>query len=83
MSVPSPMSEVTLSVSYRLILDGINTIVALEMRGEFAVPTAGAAGFAQDAILRLVARLTGRAEDELRSEMEGQFWMGGGWRPNE
>ena len=70
-------------LSYTLIPDGISTIVQVEIKGEFYVPTINADKEAQEGAASLIARLTGSDKAQIQEQIQAHRSLGEGWRPDE
>jgi len=74
---------VNLKASWHLIPDGITTIVQAHFEVEFYVDSALAQEQSDAGMCTLLARATGKTEQEIREAMQAGLWLGELDRPKE
>jgi hypothetical protein len=70
-------------IKHYLIPDGTSSIVKLTIEAEFTVPADGGPKFAENVVIEIAKRLTGKQEADIRDAIQNQFWLADGERPEE
>jgi len=67
--------NLSFDIQHEVIPGGTSSIVQLTIKTEFTVPTEGAPKHAEDVVVEVAHRLTGKDEAFVRERIQEQFWL--------